>query len=149
MEARECSKCGDIDERPIAKVNHDWSDWVTNEDGTKTRTCSKCQKTETVKIGDIQFEKDVLALEEITDQSARFDKICALAKRYNAMSAEERTQYEGSIQLLNDYIAEYNAWATARNTAHTDVVDSVLRIVFNFAGFAAVLFVFRKIGGVR
>lgn len=149
VEARECSKCGDIDERPVAKVNHDWSDWVTNEDGTKTRTCSKCQKTETVKIGDIQFEKDVLALEEITDQSARFDKICALAKRYNAMSAEERTQYEGSIQLLNDYIAEYNAWATARNTAHTDVVDSVLRIVFNFAGFAAVLFVFRKIGGVR
>lgn len=149
VEARECSKCGDIDERPIAKVNHDWSDWVTNENGTKTRTCSKCQKTETVKIGDSQFEKDVLALEEITDQSARFDKICALAKRYNAMSAEERTQYEGSIQLLNDYIAEYNAWATARNTAHTDVVDSVLRIVFNFAGFAAVLFVFRKIGGVR
>ena len=149
VEARECSKCGDIDERPIAKVNHDWSDWVTNEDGTKTRTCSKCPKTETVKIGDSQFEKDVLALEEITDQSARFDKICALAKRYNAMSAEERTQYEGSIQLLNDYIAEYNAWATARNTAHTDVVDSVLRIVFNFAGFAAVLFVFRKIGGVR
>jgi len=149
MEARECSKCGDIDERPIAKVNHDWSDWVTNEDGTQTRTCSKCQKTETVKIGDSQFEKDVLALAEITDQSARFDKICALAKQYNAMSAEERTQYEGSIQLLNDYIAEYNAWATARNTAHTDVVDSVLRIVFNFAGFAAVLFVFRKIGGVR
>ena len=149
VEARECSKCGDIDERPIAKVNHDWSDWVTNEDGTKTRTCSKCQKTETVKIGDSQFEKDVLALEEITDQSARFDKICALAKQYNAMSAEERTQYEGSIQLLNDYIAEYNAWATARNTAHTDVVDSVLSIVFNFAGFAAVLFVFRKIGGVR
>ena len=149
MEARECSKCGDIDERSIAKVNHDWSDWVTNEDGTKTRTCSKCQKTETVKIGDSQFEKDVLALAEITDQSARFDKICALAKQYNAMSAEERTQYEGSIQLLNDYIAEYNAWATARNTAHTDVVDSVLRIVFNFAGFAAVLFVFRKIGGVR
>ena len=149
VEARECSKCGDIDERPIAKVNHDWSDWVINEDGTKTRTCSKCQKTETVKIGDSQFEKDVLALAEITDQSARFDKICALAKQYNAMSAEERTQYEGSIQLLNDYIAEYNAWATARNTAHTDVVDSVLRIVFNFAGFAAVLFVFRKIGGVR
>ena len=149
VEARECSKCGDIDERPIAKVNHDWSDWVTNEDGTKTRTCSKCQKTETVKIGDSQFEKDVLALAEITDQSARFDKICALAKRYNAMSAEERTQYEGSIQLLNDCIAEYNAWATARNTAHTDVVDSVLSIVFNFAGFAAVLFVFRKIGGVR
>ncbi len=149
LEARECSKCGDIDERPIAKVNHDWSDWVTNKDGTKTRTCSKCQKTETVKIGDSQFEKDVLALEEITDQSARFDKICTLAKQYNAMSAEERTQYEGSIQLLNDYIAEYNAWATARNTAHTDVVDSVLRIVFNFAGFAAVLFVFRKIGGVR
>ncbi len=149
VEARECSKCGDIDERPIARVNHDWSDWVTNEDGTKTRTCSKCQKTETVKIGDSQFEKDVLALAEITDQSARFDKICALAKKYNAMSAEERTQYEGSIQLLNDYIAEYNAWATARNTAHTDVVDSVLRIVFNFAGFAAVLFVFRKIGGVR
>lgn len=149
LEARECSKCGDIDERPIAKVNHDWSDWVTNEHGTKTRTCSKCQKTETVKIGDSQFEKDVLALEEITDQSARFDKICALAKQYNAMSAEERTQYEGRIQLLNDYIAEYNAWATARNTAHTDVVDSVLRIVFNFAGFAAVLFVFRKIGGVR
>lgn len=149
MEARECSKCGDIDERPIAKVNHDWSDWVTNEDGTKTRTCSKCQKTETVKIGDSQFEKDVLALVEITDQSARFDKICTLAKQYNAMSAEERTQYEGSIQLLNDYIAEYNAWTTARNTAHTDVVDSVLRIVFNFAGFAAVLFVFRKIGGVR
>mgnify|MGYP005750154769 CR=1 FL=1 len=149
MEARECSKCGDIDERPIAKVNHDWSDWVIKEDGTKTRTCSKCQKTETVKISDSQFEKDVLALAEITDQSARFDKICALAKQYNAMSAEERTQYEGSIQLLNDYIAEYNAWATARNTAHTDVVDSVLRIVFNFAGFAAVLFVFRKIGGVR
>ena len=149
VEARECSKCGDIDERPIAKVNHDWSDWVINEDGTKTRTCSKCQKTETVKIGDSQFEKDVLALAEITDQSARFDKICALAKQYNAMSAEERTQYEGSIQLLNDYIAQYNAWATARNTAHTDVVDSVLRIVFNFAGFAAVLFVFRKIGGVR
>ena len=149
VEARECSKCGDIDERPIAKVNHDWSDWVTNEDGTKTRTCSKCQKTEMVKIGDSQFEKDVLALAEITDQLARFDKICALAKQYNAMSAEERTQYEGSIQLLNDYITEYNAWATARNTAHTDVVDSVLRIVFNFAGFAAVLFVFRKIGGVR
>ncbi len=146
----ECYKCGQtIKTETISATGHDWSSWEKNEDGTKTRTCNKCHKTETLTAVGEQFVIDVNALSEITDQSARFDKICALLKQYNAMNAEERANLTESIKLLDEYIAEYNAWATSRNTAHADVVDSVLCIVFRLAGFASLLFVFRKIGGVK
>ena len=150
QKVQKCVNCDEVIATEVIRATgHEWSSWEKNEDGTKIRTCNKCHKTETLTAVGEQFVIDVNALSEITDQSARFDKICALLKQYNAMSAEERANLTESIKLLDEYIAEYNAWATSRNTAHADVVDSVLCIVYRLAGFASLLFVFRKIGGVK
>ncbi|MBO5495685.1 MAG: leucine-rich repeat protein [Eubacterium sp.] len=50
-----CTRCNDIyNDSPTAALGHTWSDWVSNNDatlnsdGTKTRTCSVCNESETV-----------------------------------------------------------------------------------------------------
>ena len=114
----------------IPALGHDWADWTIGADGTETRSCNRCDETETrtnTKVA--AFHTAVGAIAGATTAETKLAAIKAAVTAYNALSAAEKTAVATDYATLESAISAYNTAAEAANAAYNSAADIAVRVL--------------------
>ena len=138
----ECTKCGEVisaEEIPTNN-NHNWGAWTDLGNGTETRECSVCHKTETRACSNVQnvaaFAELVAAVENANTVETKWTAIKNALTNYNTLSSSEKDEASEAYALLATEIAEYNAEIRGINQQSTQATSDAINL---FAGTLSVL----------
>ena len=153
--ARVCENCEATEETPLG---HSFVHYISNndatytEDGTKTATCERCDKKDTLTdlgsaLGLVQnFKDEVAALSKDTAPEIAYAELYSAMQTYAALSDEEKQSVQEEHQVLCQAVHEYNEKVKTANGELADATEVALApiTVTGFAFLAALWFLLKK-----
>ena len=121
----ECKNCNAVKDEAIPATGHSYSEWKTikeptyTTDGSKSRTCSKCNNVETAVTNLTIIETNGSSIYRKTEliNLSHYQKIClnASGANYNSMGAKDCSAgilvYDSNNNLLKSYYNANGSWS--------------------------------------
>ncbi|MBQ7343728.1 MAG: hypothetical protein IJW53_03065 [Clostridia bacterium] len=133
-------------------LGHSFTNYVSNNDGTKTAKCDRCDVTDTQpdtgsEVGRVELFREKMAeLSYGADTETTYSELYELIEIYSSLSENEKEEVDGEFKHLQQLISNYNENASTANEA----LDSATEVAFapiatsSFTFLAALWFILKK-----